>query len=82
MIMPCGLNSRSSHGVFGVRYIVCDGNKNEVKGVRPLPSYSNSFGFEMEKDAAGGRALNLNYYCRRRNKYAHFNAWKQLYFYK
>lgn len=34
--------------------------------VRPLLSHSNSFGFEMEKDAAGCRALNRNYYCRRR----------------
>ena len=31
-----------------------------------LLSHSNSFGFEMEKDAAGCRALNRNYYCRRR----------------
>ena len=30
-----------------------------------LLSHSNSFGFEMEKDAAGCRALNRNYYCRR-----------------
>jgi len=30
-----------------------------------LPSYSNSFSFEMEKDTVGCRALNLNYYCRR-----------------
>ena len=29
-----------------------------------LLSHSNSFGFEMEKDAAGCRALNRNYYCR------------------
>ena len=36
-----------------------------MKRVRPLLSYSNSFGFEMEKDAAGCRALNRNYYCRR-----------------
>jgi hypothetical protein len=27
--------------------------------------HSNSFSFEMEKDTAGCRALNLNYYCRR-----------------
>ena len=30
-----------------------------------LLSHSNSFGFEMGKDAAGCRALNRNYYCRR-----------------
>ena len=29
--------------------------------VRPLLSHSNSFGFEMEKDAAGCRAFNRNY---------------------
>ena len=34
--------------------------------VRPLLSHSNSFGFEMEKDVAGCRALNRNYYCRRK----------------
>lgn len=27
--------------------------------------HSNSFSIEMEKDAAGYRAFNLNYYCRR-----------------
>ena len=31
-----------------------------------LLSYSNSFSFEMEKDAAGCRALYRNYYCRRK----------------
>ncbi|MFR2599623.1 MAG: hypothetical protein ACLTEL_08335 [Ruminococcus sp.] len=30
-----------------------------------LFSHSNSFSIEMEKDAAGYRAFNLNYYCRR-----------------
>ena len=29
--------------------------------VRPLLSHSNSFGFEMEKDAAGCRTFNRNY---------------------
>ena len=29
--------------------------------VRPLLSHSNSFGFEMEKDAAGCRAFNRNF---------------------
>ena len=29
-----------------------------------LFSHSNSFSIEMEKDAAGYRAFNLNYYCR------------------
>ncbi|DAA99486.1 TPA: hypothetical protein CPT96_08445 [Candidatus Gastranaerophilales bacterium HUM_10] len=28
-------------------------------------SHSNSFSIEMEKDTAGYRAFNLNYYCRR-----------------
>nr|DAI32413.1 MAG TPA: hypothetical protein [Inoviridae sp.] len=28
-------------------------------------SHSNSFSIEMEKDVAGYRAFNLNYYCRR-----------------
>ena len=36
-----------------------------VEGMEYLLSHSNSFGFEMEKDAAGCRALNRNYYCRR-----------------
>ncbi|HJA49648.1 MAG TPA: hypothetical protein H9790_10090, partial [Candidatus Agathobaculum intestinipullorum] len=30
-----------------------------------LLPHSNSFSFEMEKDAAGCRALYRNYYCRR-----------------
>lgn len=30
-----------------------------------IPFYSNNFSIEMEKDAAGYRAFNLNYYCRR-----------------
>ena len=30
-----------------------------------LFSHSNSFSIEMQKDAAGYRAFNLNYYCRR-----------------
>ena len=33
------------------------------------PPHSNSFSFEMEKDAAGCRALNRNYYCRRFQRY-------------
>ena len=39
-----------------------------------LPSHSNSFGFEMEKDAAGCRALNRNYYCRMVDPVSEFNC--------
>ena len=49
-------------------YSVPDSDSNVIELASTsdeLFSHSNSFSIEMEKDAAGYRAFNLNYYCRR-----------------
>ena len=49
-------------------YSVPDSDSNVIELAstpdEPFP-HSNSFSIEMEKDAVGYRAFNLNYYCRR-----------------
>lgn len=49
-------------------YSVPDSDSNVIELASTpdeLFPHSNSFSIEMEKDAAGYRAFNLNYYCRR-----------------
>ena len=49
-------------------YSVPDSDSNVIEltsSPDELFSHSKSFSIEMEKDAAGYRAFNLNYYCRR-----------------
>lgn len=49
-------------------YSVPDSDSNVIELASTpdeLFPHSNSFSIEMEKDVAGYRAFNLNYYCRR-----------------